>query len=618
METNAICAAVAAERSRAWLFPWPGGSLGWLLAGSGLLLVLWSFAVPVFEAPDEPAHWQYARYVHEQKRLPFYEARFVEANQPPLYYLLIAPFTAPSALPSSAARLDAAGRVIPDFPPSFYVQRKGDVTRYWPIRISRLATCLLSVLTVYFAYLSGVEATGHRSTGLLAGGLTAFLPQFTFRGMNISNDALVATTSAATVYLIVKLIKRGFTPTLGLITAAALALAFLSKINAMLLPVPFALAVLSEKGPWPQRLSRLWPVGIATAVVAPWLLRNIALYGDPLAGKAMWTAVPDLIVPKSITSPYFRIEFPSWLGRSFVGTFGWMNVPMPGWLYLFFAALGLLGIAGFIWRLVRRPVDRRLAGILCSIPLLALVLVVQLNLMQSQPQGRYLFPALTAIALLIALGLEALPRWSERSTIATVICLGLVNVGVLGGTIVPAYGHVPGDHEARVEAVLPPTRRDLSLRYLFKYYKFRFSRPPTDMRMTAGPLLPGTRFAQSVVAQKGNLTRIEVEFATYAVRMVGFLTVRLRRGLDDPQDLAVQTIPLQRLEDDAFVGLQFPAIPDSNGKTYYIVFETRDRSQPITVWLRDGNEHPDERFFVNGQARPQTTYFRTFYVAGTP
>src|SRR5437870_1987682 len=145
MEKNAICAAVAAERSRARLFPRPAGSLGWLLASSALLLSLWSFAVPVFEAPDEPVHWQYAQYLHEQKKLPFYEARFVEANQPPLYYLLVAPFAAPSAIPSSAARLDAAGRLMPDFPPRFYRHTKGDVKRYWPLRISRLVTCMVSV-----------------------------------------------------------------------------------------------------------------------------------------------------------------------------------------------------------------------------------------------------------------------------------------------------------------------------------------------------------------------------------------------------------------------------------------------------------------------------------------
>jgi len=79
-------------------------------------------------------------------------------------------------------------------------------------------------------------------------GLTAFLPQLTFRGMNISNDALVTMTCAAAVYLIIRLMKRGFDQKLGLITTAVFSAAFLSKINALFLPVPFALALLSAGG----------------------------------------------------------------------------------------------------------------------------------------------------------------------------------------------------------------------------------------------------------------------------------------------------------------------------------------------------------------------------------
>jgi hypothetical protein len=30
------------------------------------LLTAWALAVPVFETPDEPAHWQYARYLHDE------------------------------------------------------------------------------------------------------------------------------------------------------------------------------------------------------------------------------------------------------------------------------------------------------------------------------------------------------------------------------------------------------------------------------------------------------------------------------------------------------------------------------------------------------------------------
>src|SRR4051812_10253389 len=76
--------------------------LFYLLAASAFLLILWSFAVPVFESPDEAVHWQVARFINEHHRLPFYDSQMVEANQPPLYYALIAPVAGPTTYPASA------------------------------------------------------------------------------------------------------------------------------------------------------------------------------------------------------------------------------------------------------------------------------------------------------------------------------------------------------------------------------------------------------------------------------------------------------------------------------------------------------------------------------------
>jgi 4-amino-4-deoxy-L-arabinose transferase-like glycosyltransferase len=440
------------------------------LAGSALLLILWSFAVPVFEAPDEPHHWQYAQYLRQNKKLPFYDSRFVEANQPPTYYLIVAPFASPSDTPPLAIRSDSAGRIISASPPRFFVNTKTDFGRYWPLRITRLVTCILSLFTVYFAYVTGTEAVGNSSAGLLAGGLTAFLPQFTFRGMNISNDALVAATSAAAVYLLLRLAKRGFTRKLGLITALAIATAVLSKVNAIFLPAPFALVVLTEKGNWLERIKRLWVLGAGLLVITPWLVYNTKLYGDPLVSRATFTAVPGLIVPRTITSAYFRTEFPVLLWHSFIGVFGWFDVIPPYWLYRFFGAIGLLGIIGYAFHLVQHPADRRPALVLLSVPVLALLAVIEYNLTLSQPQGRFLFPALTAIAVVIAIGLSELPGWGRRCTNLTVIALALVNVVVLTGTIVPAYWVFPKDYAHLSEVFVSPA----------------------EMRMGDRPLSPGT------------------------------------------------------------------------------------------------------------------------------
>jgi 4-amino-4-deoxy-L-arabinose transferase-like glycosyltransferase len=220
-----------------------------LLAISTALLTMWSFIVPLFEAPDEPYHWAYARYIHDYGRLPFYDRSLIEAVHPPLYYVLIAPFAVNSELPSANCIFMSSINCVP--------RAFSDFGKYWPLRWARLFTVVLSVVTILFTYLAGYEASGRPVTGLLAGGLAAFLPQFTFRGTNISNDAMVATTSAIATYFIVRLIRRGFSWKLGCMASLTVAFAFLSKVSAMILVPVLIAALLFGTSNWQVRMKRL-------------------------------------------------------------------------------------------------------------------------------------------------------------------------------------------------------------------------------------------------------------------------------------------------------------------------------------------------------------------------
>ena len=157
----------------------------------------------------------------------------------------------------------------------------------------------------------------------------------------------------------------------------------------------------------------------------------------------MWTAVAEMMDPKPITSPYFFTLFPYALARSFVGIFGWMRISMPEWIYQLFGLLALLAIVGSIYRVIRRRIDTRLMVILLTAPLLSLLITIHINLTFTQPQGRYLFPALSAIALLVAIGLEGLPVWSWRLTIIVLGILVLVNFYVVYAVILPTYWTPP-------------------------------------------------------------------------------------------------------------------------------------------------------------------------------
>jgi len=61
--------------------------LAYITLGAG-----YSISVPIFEAPDEPGHFYYIKYLAEERRLPVQSFQYSEnvvkeGHQPPLYYL---------------------------------------------------------------------------------------------------------------------------------------------------------------------------------------------------------------------------------------------------------------------------------------------------------------------------------------------------------------------------------------------------------------------------------------------------------------------------------------------------------------------------------------------------
>ncbi len=417
--------------------------LGWLLLPTALLFVAWSFIVPIFEAPDEPSHWQYARHLHEHLSLPTYGKGFEEANSPPLYYAAIAPLARETNSPPMVIAVDPEGRLASLAPPRTFLNTDADFSRYWPIRAGRLVSVFMSVGTVWITFLAGRAATGLASTGLLAAMVVALLPQFAFRGSQVSNDALVTLFCSAVTLGSVKLVQHGFTRARGVWTAAALAGAYLSKISAIALtaPVAWALVVAAPPLPWRRRAARLAVLAVTLMLVLPWSLRNQWLYGDPFASGAMRTAVAHIITDRSLFSWYFVRTFPIVLVKSFVGVFGWMSLVLPLWFYACFVVLGALALAGLTRTVAVNRERRPLIVMLLLTVLGVLAVVVRINLSFTQPQGRYMFPALPAMSLLCALGLQSLP--GPFALVARPAVLGTALAGLhlyaLFGVVTPAY-----------------------------------------------------------------------------------------------------------------------------------------------------------------------------------
>lgn len=443
-----------------------------ILAAFLLLGVFYSVANPLFESPDEVWHYEYVRWLAEGKGLPRPEEVGTapwhqEGSQPPLYYLLTAVLTAP--IPTDNAdeviRYNphaAIGQAEAFGNKNMIVHGRADA---WPWRgvalaahVARLFSLLLGAVTVLATYGAALAIfPRQRDLAALASALVAFNPQFLFLSAAVNNDNLVIAASAAGVWLSVYLLGRpSLSKTRYLVLLGALVgVAAMSKLSGLALAGVAGLTLLILA--W--RARSFWSLirwGLIVGVVALavggwWYLRNLYLYGDPLGLQAMFDILPRRPRPPTPAELLARTQG---VWRSAWAVFGWFNVTADPWLYSIYTILSLAGALGLIvvwplryWRQKRggdgsvlTPVSATQLVILVIWLLVMFAALVSWAQMR-YPQGRLLFPALSAAAVLLSIGLlNWLPgRWRNiEATILTVALLGLAAIAPVRW-ITPAY-----------------------------------------------------------------------------------------------------------------------------------------------------------------------------------
>ena len=424
----------------------------WLLPAIVLIYlvlgVLYALYTPDWQAPDEPAHYNYIQYVAEQHRFPVlkpgdYPAVYLEEikaahfppemsiapiryefHQPPLYYLLAVP----------VYRL-------------FY-------GALLPLRLLSVGIGALLLLVVYWAVRA--LAPDRPLLALGATAFVAFLPMHLTFIAAANNDTLAELLLATILLLTIRYLRRSMPPPLaaedtrllvlmGITTG--LGLITKSSVYVALPLVLFAIAVrhLWLDEPPPDFSGSLRAVALyllpAIILVIPWWLRNIALYGgtDFLGlGRHEQVVASQLRTAEFIADHGFAQlgrDFVLTSFRSFWGQFGWMGVLLDQRLYhalAIFSALALIGFTMWAVRTWRRRAELpkwqwAAGGLLVLSGLLTLASYVWYNMTFVQHQGRYLFPALVPISLTVALG------WREvlHREHALLLAAGLLAGGVV-------------------------------------------------------------------------------------------------------------------------------------------------------------------------------------------
>jgi 4-amino-4-deoxy-L-arabinose transferase-like glycosyltransferase len=434
------------NRLAKWLFP------AILVAYVGLGL-LYALVTPVWQAPDEPAHYNYIRYVAERHSFPMlkpgdYPGEYLEEikaahfppemsiepiryefHQPPLYYLLAVPVYQLSG-----------GALV-------------------PVRLLSVLVGALLLLVIYWTVRE--LAPGRPGLALGATAFVAFLPMHLAMTAAANNDTLAELLLATVLLFAIRYLRRtesqqvgqddarllvllGITTGLGLVTKSSVYVA-----------VPLVLAAIAARHLWLDEpappasdtlkalLRFLLP---AAALALPWWLRNMALYGgfDFLGlGRHEQVVVGQLRTEEfAAAHGVMRLirDFAVTSFQSFWGQFGWMGVLLDQRIYQVLVILSALTLLGFLIWLGRAWRERAgyagwqwaAGGLLALSGLFTLASYLWYNASFLQHQGRYLFPALVAISLAVTLGWRDVLRRGRALYVSALLLIGAAILRLAG------------------------------------------------------------------------------------------------------------------------------------------------------------------------------------------
>jgi hypothetical protein len=482
---------LAATRSAARRVP--AGLLA-LLAATLVLCVTWSVVTPAFQAPDENSHFGYTQELAEDFDLPGDAARPVFSNE---QLLAASASNADQAAGVRAARMEwsrsayerwrAAEERLPGAahtdgggpnpassnPPLYYlfeagayrVAEDGDI--FARLEATRLLSLLWALVTVTAVWLLAGEVFARdRLLQLAAAGGAALAPMLQFVSASVSPDSMLYAVASLTLWLGVRILKRGLTVRSALALCAVVGAGCVVKTTtyALLPGVALVLAV----GLWRRRpiarAAAARPLAAAAGALAStvgvWfalaraLDRNATAQLSGSTGTAgtnvrellsyVWQFyLPRLPFQGKYTTgaaPHIPV-YDIWLKGAWA-SFGWLEIQFADPVYLFLGAVTVLVAvlaAISLWR-YRRTSDLAVGAFFAvvAVSLVAALHWTEYHLVKGGGgnfnQGRYLLPLIGLAGLAVAQALRPLAPRGRAMGVAVVLgglfTLDLLSLGL--------------------------------------------------------------------------------------------------------------------------------------------------------------------------------------------
>lgn len=413
-----------------------------LLGGAFVLYLSWVLIIPFGEAPDERLRFDIPDFIAKYHALPlagdsrlFYGGYGqTYAALPYLSYMI----SGGLCLLAKAVGLPVAGYIV-----------------------ARMVSVFSGLITLYFVFRIAGEMFPDRITRYFIPVFLAFTPQFTFINVYTNQDAFMIMLSAVIIYLWTQGLRTNWDWHTVIATGIACGLMMLTYVNGYVLILSTLFIVLiSYRGKNTRTfwLKFLLCAVIIMAVCGWFFIRNAYYYNGDFLGmrtlnriaeqKAVegyrpsqlakttkqWNGIAGLL----FTTNFLRDSF-----RSFWAVLGNMSIVMNAYYYMYIALLCLIAMIGCSARLVEKA-DAGFRQVWnCKLGL-ALVLTAlggfavhcyYSTYVEFQPQGRYMFPGLIAIFLLMTMGFERVFRGAVKRVFYKIVVFTFVLLDVWIGYI---------------------------------------------------------------------------------------------------------------------------------------------------------------------------------------
>ncbi len=594
-----------------------------------VILLTWighGVILPPWQNPDEPTHFEYLKILLDQKTFSLkiqpdlsIQRAIIKSMDRHRYWEHVQ-IPRPDPLPGSFAEIPflfVSRTQIGITPPFYYVlvsyllspaREKSLESQFYLVRGISLG---FGLITLFLGYLIAKELLRNepeRVAAVLA--FIGLLPQFNLVTTSVNPDSLANLLATGVIYLLIPLIRDGISMPRLILLSFCILLGLMTKRTVfMTLPLAGMALLLVSWNHLRHKGLRFWVLTLYKVVNAVLLvvgLYALGIWYFPEAVQTLFKRVIPVIhaIPVFLSKFLFQPSIPQikmvllHLFQSFWYTFGWMKYPLADSWYLglqILCILSLIGLMIFWIRVFQRKIQMetwQLQGLLILI--FACFLVFFGTFLDSGgftifTQGRYLFPAISAFAILGVLGLyQLVPKRLYRPfTVAFILGFLAFNMLTFWWYTVPAFYDFP----------------------------FRVLSHQLTFNQTVGEIFGDKKIGQTFLAEARGLTGVDLFLATYARTNTFPVIFHLKETPHTPTDLFTQTLPARQIRNNAYHRFRFPAIPDSQGKSYYFFLESPE-SRPgnaITAWCYSEDLYKNGSLFINGVEEKGDLTFRTVY-----